>query len=1064
MHDAPVAGGQESALRSAAALWDRVCVESPQPGQVSRVLAAVADAFIDSLPPAEPRLQALEAAHQGMIAAWRTRFARQPFPAVVGDQLPLAAPSLTADRDWVKDATVLTNELLSKRVALTSGGRLTYRGRMAQNYRALIERLPAARLAVRLDAWTWRAEHGGAIAADAMRVAMSAWRKIPTPPAPIGEFLDPVDAARPLVTGPGPVRVYAGQARPSVFEFTTTRPGDGATVHQMLPVPDISVPVVLDLDAWGGFLTDDASVVESATRNLLAALPGGQLQIRLFDPQRLGESANFLYGLGDDAARIIGDKVKTTPKELADLLVETEEHITIVTQKYLQGAFDSLTEYNVESQDVTEPYRLLILFDFPHGFSRDHNFDREQFDRLARIVTMGRRCGVYVMLVGGSSAREGVAASAVEQLPHLLRHQIHPQVAAYGLRLPPSDLAGWSSAAGLPTRIQWEWQPPTAPTAAIAESLLTHVQRGLNSSDDIQVDPARVAELARRAMERDTARGIGRPEPVADPQRSSTWWQSSSLDGVRALVGRLGAQDIATVELDSKTASSVLIGGRPGSGKSVLLHSLILNLVQTLAPDELELYLVDFKEGVEFKQYATYRLPHARVVAIESEREFGVSVLEAIADEIVRRGRLFRDSGSGEETNIGQYRTRTGEALPRLVLIVDEFQVLFDRDDKIGARAAELLERILRTGRAFGVHAILASQTLAGMPALGRHLHNLIPTRISLQVAEADSRLLLGEDNPDARLLSRPGEALLNTRAGARDANQRFQTTYWSPEQRALVLDELHRMAGIAGVRRSPIVFEGQRKATVEEVDPQEIVGQAGSLTAPLGTPMRLGPLVQAEFRREPGGNLLVLVDEPDSLAVALPVLMTDDVTTTVIDFAGDDGTWPVIVKQALADGADVINRRGARDSLAAIASMIAERHALHDYSLGRHLVVLGGLHRARDFEPSAEYDDGSESALLKLILKDGPEVGVHVVAWVDKRASLERRMSAEALREFGLRLVGQMSRDDSMAIVDSDDAATLKPGQGLFEDVDRNQRVRLRMFACPGDGWLATVRGIKPS
>ena len=46
----------------------------------------------------------------------------------------------------------------------------------------------------------------------------------------------------------------------------------------------------------------------------------------------------------------------------------------------------------------------------------------------------------------------------------------------------------------------------------------------------------------------------------------------------------------------------------------------------------MEFYLVDFKKGVEFKCYAANRLPHARVVAIESDREFGLSVLQ-------RRGR-----------------------------------------------------------------------------------------------------------------------------------------------------------------------------------------------------------------------------------------------------------------------------------------------------------------------------------------------------------------------------------------------------------------------------------------
>ena len=48
-----------------------------------------------------------------------------------------------------------------------------------------------------------------------------------------------------------------------------------------------------------------------------------------------------------------------------------------------------------------------------------------------------------------------------------------------------------------------------------------------------------------------------------------------------------------------------------GSGKSSLLHAQITNLALHYSPDEIELYLIDFKKGVEFKTYATYELPHA---------------------------------------------------------------------------------------------------------------------------------------------------------------------------------------------------------------------------------------------------------------------------------------------------------------------------------------------------------------------------------------------------------------------------------------------------------------------
>src|SRR4029077_8103928 len=72
---------------------------------------------------------------------------------------------------------------------------------------------------------------------------------------------------------------------------------------------------------------------------------------------------------------------------------------------------------------------------------------------------------------------------------------------------------------------------------------------------------------------------------------------------------------------------------------------MITNLALCYSPDELEVYLIDFKKGVEFKAYAALGLPHARVIAIESEREFGMSVLERLDQEFKRPGGLFRKAG-----------------------------------------------------------------------------------------------------------------------------------------------------------------------------------------------------------------------------------------------------------------------------------------------------------------------------------------------------------------------------------------------------------------------------------
>ncbi|MDP6448388.1 MAG: FtsK/SpoIIIE domain-containing protein, partial [Pirellulaceae bacterium] len=123
------------------------------------------------------------------------------------------------------------------------------------------------------------------------------------------------------------------------------------------------------------------------------------------------------------------------------------------------------------------------------------------------------------------------------------------------------------------------------------------------------------------------------------------WWTFDSRDNVEVALGRAGATKLQTMKLGKGTSQHVLISGKTGSGKSTLLHALITNTAIHYNPEEVQFYLIDFKKGVEFKTYATLKLPHARVVAIESEREFGMSVLQRLDDELKVRGDLFRDHG-----------------------------------------------------------------------------------------------------------------------------------------------------------------------------------------------------------------------------------------------------------------------------------------------------------------------------------------------------------------------------------------------------------------------------------
>ncbi|KQQ05733.1 hypothetical protein ASG06_03995 [Rathayibacter sp. Leaf185] len=851
-------------------------------------------------------------------------------------------------------------------------------------------------------------------------------------------------------TVPIPV-VQPGRVQLQEFRFdgyTRGKGEGGASVSRRISLRadrlNLEFPVAVDFDTTGGFVTESPALIESAVIQLLATLPAGMLRVDAVDPVGLGESLKFLYGLNDAGDKVLGDAVWTTAEQSSKLLIELEKHVTFVTQKYLQGQHSSLTEYNVAAGEVAEPYRAVLLYDFPAMFTRDGNsWDGESLNRLEKLVGAGRRAGVFFLV------RSSGEQPTLESLLDLNSTSVFgaPETAPTSGHF--TDL-----------HLGWEFVGNGAPSAADRELVFSSVLRGLSETGTTQVDPARVADLAAKHELQAQRRGVAFSTDLAQPDRPSTWWRGSSEDALVARIGRMGASGIAQIHFNSQMESSALIGGRTGSGKSYLLHAIIMDLVLQYGPDELELYLIDLKEGVEFKQYADHRLPHAKAVAVESNREFAISILRALDTEIARRGELFNATGAAT-SNLTQMRRLGGTKLPRILLVIDEFHKLFERDDALRAEAERLLERIIKEGRAFGVHSILGSQSIATVGSGFRSLAGQIFYRLVLASSEEDSRILLGEGNPDAQLLTKQGEGILNAKAGLREANNRFQTAFWAPEYRAERLTEVREKADALGLTQAPIVFDGRGAYSVDQVQRDHLgrSSKSDALLIPVGAPMSLEPVVWAVLDRAPGRNLLI-VDELGlhQLLISAADLRLALVDTTLVDFGVFDANGEAARDQLELAGVRVVRYRALITVLDELLTEIDGRKASQNYTAEPRVLMLAGLHRARDFSSdSYSNEPGSASAKLERLLVEGPEFGVFTIAWADRPASIARRLTSDSLREFTVKLVGVMSADDSRRLTDSDRASSLKRGETLLDDFDRATTTVLRRLEFPGADWLAS-------
>src|SRR6185369_14220277 len=111
--------------------------------------------------------------------------------------------------------------------------------------------------------------------------------------------------------------------------------------------------------------------------------------------------------------------------------------------------------------------------------------------------------------------------------------------------------------------------------------------------------------------------------------------------------------------------------------------------------------------------------------------------------------------------------------------------------------------------RAFGIHAVLGSQTLGGAYTLARTTIGQMVIRIALQCNEADAYLIMDDNNPAPRLLSRPGEGIYNDSAGAKEGNSPFQAVWISDQIRDSYLEKVRAQSDKHPTNLpAPIVFE----------------------------------------------------------------------------------------------------------------------------------------------------------------------------------------------------------------------------------------------------------------
>jgi len=496
-------------------------------------------------------------------------------------------------------------------------------------------------------------------------------------------------------------------------------------------------------------------------------------------------------------------------------------------------------------------------------------------------------------------------------------------------------------------------------------------------------------------------------------------WLSDTDEGLETVIGTRDGGDL-TVHMRSENPPmpNALVGGAVGQGKSNLLLVLIHGLAARYSPAELEMVLVDLRDGVEFARLGPTAgsptwLPHVRALGLEFDPDYCIAVLQWVRQQMTERSNLLKASGA---TTLKAYHEHTGKVIPRLLVVIDEFQRLFEGDDDQAADAAALLESIARTGRGFGIHLVLASQAITGIRGLAAKadaIFGQFHNRVLLRNTPAESQAFLTAHNLAATELEHRGQVVVNQSLGAIDSNVIGTVAYADPDY----LERLQVRLFQQGHGTQPSVFRASAFGDWRSWTP--LSDNHDGISAAVGLPISVEAIPRTVMlSRSPNQGLAVVgTDRVVAMSILVRAVTTavhslgGNPRVTILD--GDSGLdaprgWLAALTDYLAKQGAAVERVG-RGGIAQRLIELSRQKGNPDLVIA---VALDSVDLGTPVEP--DYLIPNES--LRELLKNGPLGGTWTIGWWQSAVVLEEQLGYRAPGIRGWGFCG-VSRDDLISI-----------------------------------------------
>ena len=460
-------------------------------------------------------------------------------------------------------------------------------------------------------------------------------------------------------------------------------------------------------------------VLEKLAWRIAITVPANLCEIVLYNGGIAGDSFNThsrlnKYLVGDRDNRVLFDgNADVFDKVVNDAyasIVQRMSAINCAGKRTLVELNESL------GRDARMKYQFFILTDFPR------NVQMQTVQKLAHIIETGSRAGIYVMMSWDMNADfcdDHHVSSSFDAQAMLKNMEI----------LFPKDGTFYFSNSG-------------------HDDVLNRFTLTL---DDSAIDPGEAntwATYINKLVE--VAKKNARPSAL---KQDFAQLENAPYEPVMSEISVTVGLDVndkhpVTVRFNSGDYIHAFILGQSGSGKSVLLNNIISSAILKYSPEDLMLYLLDFK-GVEFNRYRG--LKHTKAVLVDnSDPQMTLEVLRELREENKLRVKLWQKECVN---NIDGYNKKyPNSRLPQILFVADECQVMFKENTSNGTERliqqeiAEILNIIATQGRSQGIHMLLATQQLDETDISGQILKNLTECFL-LMSAPSDSDKLVPDSS-----------------------------------------------------------------------------------------------------------------------------------------------------------------------------------------------------------------------------------------------------------------------------------------------------------------------------